>query len=65
MRSLAEIIKNHEERSHLREPYNPKVDYAKEAYQQHAEMSHLLTLICVMLKEMKSVKKQKLSGKKK
>ena len=52
--TLLQIMTNHEERSFLREPFNAKIDYVKEAYQQHSEISHLLTFICVMLKEVKA-----------
>jgi hypothetical protein len=45
LNKLEQIQKNFEERSFLKEPFNLKVDYAKEAVQMQDEIEYLLTLI--------------------
>lgn len=42
---LDEIRENHEERKWADGKYNSKIDYSKEAYQQHHEIEYLLLLI--------------------
>ena len=44
---LDQIKLNHKERKGIFNKYNEKVDYCKEAIQQHNEIEYLLTLIDV------------------
>ena len=67
MKKLEEIIASHEERGFLREPYNPRIDYSKEAVQQYYEVQYLLCIINSVLKLARAgnVKGRKKDGKNK